>query len=139
MSVSCFWWCDDLHDLVFNLESVMQGRIEICEGKSIDMVLDEEIRELTKKLQKLQRRSTMKDFEGRKSSRNFDKQVTVLQRRLQKIGGPSDGVYLREFEEMENVSLNVRRNGRFDDSVVASGKLNVGEKSNQPPCVCLIA
>lgn len=117
----------------------MQGRIEICEGKSIDMVLDEEIRGLTKKLQKLQRRSTMKDFEGRKSSRNFDKQVTVLQRRLEKIGGPSDGICLREFEEMENVSLNVRRNGRFDDSVVASGKLNVGEKSNQPPCVCLIA
>ncbi|CAL5212701.1 unnamed protein product [Lathyrus oleraceus] len=107
------------------VHTLVSGRIEICEGKSIDMVLDEEIRELTKKLQKMQRRSTMKDFEGRKSSRNFDKQVTVLQRRLEKIGGPSDGVYLREFEEMENVSLNVRRNGRFDDSVVASGKLNV--------------
>ncbi|CAK8576944.1 unnamed protein product [Lathyrus sativus] len=107
------------------VHTLVSGRIKICEGKSIDMVLDEEIHELTKKLQKLQRRSRVKEFEGRKSSRNFDKQVSVLQRRLEKIGGPSDGIYLREFEEMENVSLNVRRSSRFDDSVVASGKLNV--------------
>ncbi|KAL5054899.1 hypothetical protein RYX36_035581, partial [Vicia faba] len=105
--------------------TLRSGRIKICEGKNIDMVLDEEIHELTEKLQKLQRRSTVKEFERRKSSKNFDKQVSVLQRRLQKIGGPSDGIYLREFEEMENVRLLVRRSGRFDDSVVASGKLNV--------------
>lgn len=96
----------------------------------MDRVLDEEIHELTDKLKKLQKRSTVKDFEGRRNSRNFDKQVSVLQRRLEKIGGPSDGIYLREFEEMENVSLSFKRSSRFDDSVVASGKLNVSEKSN---------
>ncbi|XP_058733664.1 uncharacterized protein LOC131605308 [Vicia villosa] len=107
------------------VHTLVSGRIKICEGKNIDMVLDEEIHELTEKLQKLQKRSTVKDSERRKSNKNFDKQVSVLQRRLEKIGGPSDGIYLREFEEMENVSLLVRRSGRFDDSVVASGKLNV--------------
>lgn len=109
------------------VRTLVSGRIKICEGKNVDMVLDEEIHELTEKLKKLQKRSAVKDFE-RRNIRNFDKQVCVLQRRLEKIGGgPSDGIYLREFEEMENVSLSVRRSSRFecDDSVVASGKLNV--------------
>jgi small subunit ribosomal protein S2e len=118
-----------LYDLIFNLESGMQGRIKICEGKNIDRALDEEIHELTEKLKKLQKRSTVKDFEKRRrSSRNFDKQVSVLQRRLEKIGGPSDEIYLREFEEMEKVSFSVKRSSKFDDSVVASGKLNVSVK-----------
>lgn len=108
----------------------MQGRIKICEGKNIDRVLDEEIHELTEKLQKLQKRSAVKDLEATRNCRNFDKQVSVLRRRLEKIGGPSDEIYLREFEEMANVSLSIKRSSRFDDSIVASGKLNVSEKSN---------
>jgi small subunit ribosomal protein S2e len=128
-----------LYDLIFNLESGMQGRIKICEGKNIDRALDEEIHELTEKLKKLQKRSTVKDFEKRRrSSRNFDKQVSVLQRRLEKIGGPSDEVYLREFEEMEKVSFSVKRSSKFDDSVVASGKLNVSVKVTIMFClICL--
>jgi small subunit ribosomal protein S2e len=128
-----------LYDLIFNLESGMQGRIKICEGKNIDRALDEEIHELTEKLKKLQKRSTVKDFEKRRrSSRNFDKQVSVLQRRLEKIGGPSDEIYLREFEEMEKVSFSVKRSSRFDDTVVASGKLNVSVKVTIMFClICL--
>jgi hypothetical protein len=128
-----------LYDLIFNLESVMQGRIKICEGKNIDRALDEEIHELTEKLKKLQKRSTVKDFEKRRrSSRNFDKQVSVLQKRLEKIGGPSDEIYLREFEEMEKVSFSVKRSSRFDDTVVASGKLNVSVKVTIMFClICL--
>jgi hypothetical protein len=128
-----------LYDLIFNLESVMQGRIKICEGKNIDRALDEEIHELTEKLKKLQKRSTVKDFEKRRrSSRNFDKQVSVLQKRLEKIGGPSDEIYLREFEEMEKVSFSVKRSSKFDDSVVASGKLNVSVKVTIMFClICL--
>jgi len=102
----------------------------MCEGKNIDRVLDEEIHELTEKLKKLQKRSTVEDIEGRRNNRNFDKQVSVLQRRLEKIGGPSEGIYLREFKEMENVSFSVKKSSRFDNSVVATGKLNVSEKSN---------
>jgi hypothetical protein len=128
-----------LYDLIFNLESGMQGRIKICEGKNIDRALDEEIHELTEKLKKLQKRSTAKDFEKRRrSSRNFDKQVSVLQKRLEKIGGPSDEIYLREFEEMEKVSFSVKRSSRFDDTVVASGKLNVSVKVTIMFClICL--
>lgn len=107
------------------VHTLVSGRIKICEGKNVDSVLDEEIHELTEKLKKLQKRSTVKDFEGRRNNRNFDKQVSVLQRRLEKIGGPSEGIYLREFEEMENVSFSVKKSSRFDNSVLASGKLNV--------------
>ncbi|CAJ2679788.1 unnamed protein product [Trifolium pratense] len=108
------------------VHTLVSGRIKICEGKNIDRALDEEIHDLTEKLKKLQKRSTVKDFERRRrTSRNFDKQVSVLQKRLEKIGGPSDEIYPREFEEMENVSFSVKKNSRFDDSVVASGKLNV--------------
>jgi len=112
-----------------NLQSGMQGRIRICEGKNADMVLDEEIHELTEKLQRLQKRSKVKDS-GVRKNKNFDKQVCVLQRRLEKIGGSSDEIYLREFQEMENISLSIKRCSGIDDSIVASGKLNVSMTSS---------
>ena len=115
-SVFCF--------ICVNLQTGVQGRIRICEGKNVDMVLDEEIRELTEKLQRLQKRSKVKDL-GAKKNKNFDKQVCVLQSRLEKIGGSSDEIYLREFQEMENISLSIKRCSGIDDSIVASGKLNV--------------
>ncbi|TKY67830.1 Myosin-related isoform 1 [Spatholobus suberectus] len=106
------------------LHTLVSGRIKICEGKKVDMVLDEEIHDLTKKLQRLHRRSKVKDL-GARNNRNFDKQVSVLRRRLEKFGGSSDEIYLREFQEMENISLSIKRSSRIDDSIVASGKLNV--------------
>lgn len=115
--------------MILDLQSGMQGRIKICEGMSIDMVLDEEIHQLTQKLQKLQKRSGAKDSEATRNNRNFDKQVSVLQRRLEKIGGSSDEIYLREFQEMENISLSIKR------SSVASGKLNVSKKGTTMFCL----
>ncbi|KAK7341235.1 hypothetical protein VNO80_24161 [Phaseolus coccineus] len=106
------------------LHTLVSGRIRICEGKNVDMVLDEEIHELAEKLQRLQKRSKVKDLGARKN-KNLDKQVSVLQRLLEKIGGSSDEIYLREFQEMENISLSIKRCSRIDDSIVASGKLNV--------------
>ncbi|KAH1219857.1 hypothetical protein GmHk_12G033681 [Glycine max] len=106
------------------LHTLVSGRIKICEGKNVDKVLDEEIHELTLKLQRLHRRSKVKDLGARKN-RNFDKQASVLQRRLEQIGGSSDEIYLREFQEMENISLSIKRSSIVDDNVVASGKLNV--------------
>ena len=97
------------------------------------MVLDEEIHELTLKLQRLHRRSKVKDLGARKN-RNFDKQVSVLQRRLEQIGGSSDEIYLREFQEMENISLSIKRSSIVDDNVVASGKLNVSKKETLMFC-----
>ena len=123
----------DLDLLIFNLRCGMQGRIKICEGKNVDMVLDEEIHELTLKLQRLHRRSKVKDLGARKK-RNFDKQVSVLQRRLEQIGGSSDEICLREFQEMENISLSIKRSSIVDDNVVASGKLNVSKKETLMFC-----
>lgn len=117
-------FCQWFRFTCIDLQSGVQGRIRICEGKNVDMVLDEEIHELTEKLQRLQKRSKVKDLGGSKN-KNFDKQVSVLQRRLEKIGGSSDEIYLREFQEMENISLSIKRCSRIDDSIVASGKLNV--------------
>ncbi|KAK7266999.1 hypothetical protein RIF29_19661 [Crotalaria pallida] len=67
--------------------SEAEGRIKVCEGMNIDMVLDEEIHKLTEKLQRLQKRSGSKDSKATRNNRNFDKQVSVLQRQLEKIGG----------------------------------------------------
>ncbi|KAK7312165.1 hypothetical protein VNO77_35826 [Canavalia gladiata] len=106
------------------LHTLVSGRMKICEGRNIDMVLDEEIQDLTEKLQKLQKRSGVKDLVAR-NNRNFDKQVSVLQRRLEMIGGSSDEIFLRQFQEMENVSFSIKRSSRFHDSTVAGGKLNV--------------
>ncbi|KAK7258132.1 hypothetical protein RIF29_32607 [Crotalaria pallida] len=107
------------------LRTLVSGRIKICEGMNIDMVLDEEIHKLTEKLERLQKRSGSKDSEATRNNRNFDKQVSVLQRRLEKIGGSSDEIYLREFQEMANISFSIKRSATLDDNVVASGKLNV--------------
>ncbi|MED6172985.1 hypothetical protein PIB30_055168 [Stylosanthes scabra] len=120
------------------LRTLVSGRIKIFEGEDIETVLDEGIRELTEKLQRMQKRSPSstkarvsnnKDYssEGRSinsRTKNFDKQVSVLQRRLDKIGGSSssDEIFLRQFQEMENISFSVNT---IHESVVARGKINV--------------
>ncbi|MED6179932.1 hypothetical protein PIB30_005390 [Stylosanthes scabra] len=110
------------------LRTLVSGRIKIFEGEDIETVLDEGIRELTEKLQRMQKRSSSSSTNARvnNSSRtkNFDKQVSVLQRRLDKIGGSSDEIFLRQFqEETENISFSVNT---IHESVVArSGKINV--------------
>ncbi|CAL0334252.1 unnamed protein product [Lupinus luteus] len=107
------------------LHTLLSGRKKVCEGMDIEMVLDEEIHELTEKLQKLQRRTGNKDSEASRKYRNFDKQVSVLQRQLKKIGGSSDEIYSKQFQEMEKISFSIKRRSTLNDNVVASGKLNV--------------
>ncbi|RYR69599.1 hypothetical protein HN873_007047 [Arachis hypogaea] len=108
------------------LRTLVSGRIKICEGENIESVLDEGIRELTEKIQRLQKRSTNSSQASNNNynrrTKNFDKQVSVLQRRLDKIGGSSNDIYLREFQEMANISFSVNT---IHESVVARGKLNV--------------
>uniref|UniRef100_A0A6N2MI24 Uncharacterized protein n=1 Tax=Salix viminalis TaxID=40686 RepID=A0A6N2MI24_SALVM len=81
-----------LRSAVRTLLSVRKG---ICDGRDMRMVLDEEIQELTEKLERLQRRSGVKDSEGRKCS-NLDRQVSILRRRLEKFGGESDEICVKE-------------------------------------------
>ena len=56
----------------------------------MSVVLETEILDLAEKLEKLQRSLGLKDFEVRNS--NFDKQATLLQRRLEKFGVTSDEI-----------------------------------------------
>ncbi|KAJ6948333.1 hypothetical protein NC651_002622 [Populus alba x Populus x berolinensis] len=95
-----------LRSAVRALLSVRKG---ICDGKDVRMVLDEEIQELIEKLERLQRRSGVKDLEGRKCS-NLDRQVSILQRRLEKFGGESDGICVKEIQEMAEASLSIKTN-----------------------------
>lgn len=60
------------------------------------MVIEEEIEDLEEKLEELQRSSGIKDFEVQQSS-NFDKKASLLQRRLEKLGGLSDGACISQY------------------------------------------
>lgn len=95
-----------LRSAVRALLSVRKG---ICDGKDVRMVLDEEIQELIEKLERLQRRSGVKDLEGRKCS-NLDRQVSILRRRLEKFGGESDEICVKEIQEMAEASLSIKTN-----------------------------
>ncbi|CAK7331084.1 unnamed protein product [Dovyalis caffra] len=87
------------------VQTLLSGRKGICDGKDVSMVLDE----LIEKLEKLQRRSGVKDLEGRKCS-NLDRQVSLLQRRLEKFGGESDEICVKEIQEMAEASLSIKTN-----------------------------
>ena len=90
----------------------------------MSVVLEKEILNLAEKLEKLQRSLGLKDFEVRKCS-NFDKQATLLQRRLEKFGVTSDEICVKEIQEMAEASLSIKTSCRVDDSFVSSGKCNV--------------
>ena len=90
----------------------------------MSVVLETEILDLAEKLEKLQRSLGLKDFEVRNCS-NFDKQATLLQRRLEKFGVTSDEICVKEIQEMVEASLSIKTSCRVDDSFVSSGKSNI--------------
>lgn len=91
------------------------------------MVLEEEIQELTEKLDKLQRRSGAKEVEVKKNN-NLDRQVSVLRRRLEKDGGSIDEIHVKRIQQMAEATMSIKTCSRDDDnSIVSSGKLNVRE------------
>ena len=70
----------------------------------MSVVLEKEILNLAEKLEKLRRSLGLKDFEVRNCS-NFDKQATLLQRRLEKFGVTSDEIWVKEIQEMAESKL----------------------------------
>lgn len=92
----------------------MQGRNKIYEGKDMKMVLEDEINELAQKLERLRRGSRDKQTEFRKCS-NFDKQASLLQRKLEKIGEDSDELAITE----------TKGACRDQESFISRGKFNV--------------
>ncbi|KAK6937152.1 hypothetical protein RJ641_034182 [Dillenia turbinata] len=87
------------------------GRKMIKEEKKVTEVLEEVIEELVEKLRQLQRKSMVdRDFEVRKCS-NFDKEATLLRRKLEKLKlGPSsssDDNHANEIRNFAESSLSI--------------------------------
>lgn len=92
----------------------MQGRNKIYEGKDMKMVLEDEINDLAQKLERLRRGSKDKQMEVKKCS-NFDKRASLLQRKLEKIGGDSD----------ELIGTETKVASRDHESFISSGEFDV--------------
>ncbi|CAK9314206.1 unnamed protein product [Citrullus colocynthis] len=96
------------------VQALVSGRNKIYEGKDMKMVLEDEINELAQKLERLRRGSRDKQTELRKCS-NFDKQASLLQRKLEKIGEDSDELAITE----------TKGACRDQESFISRGKFNV--------------
>ncbi|KAL0435377.1 UNVERIFIED_CONTAM: hypothetical protein Sradi_0245600 [Sesamum radiatum] len=86
------------------VQTLVSGRKKIFEGKNVNAVLEEEIEDLAEKLDELQKSSRTKDDEVRHCS-NFDKKASLLQRRLDKLGGFSDENSRKELQELAESRL----------------------------------
>ena len=95
--------------------SLLQGRNKIYEGNDVKMVLEDEINDLAQKLERLRRGSRDKQIELKKSS-NFDKQASLLQKKLEKIGEDTD--------ELKTVA-ETKKTCRDQESFISNGKFNV--------------
>ncbi|KAK2641157.1 hypothetical protein Ddye_022920 [Dipteronia dyeriana] len=105
------------------IQTLVSGRNQICEGENVSMVLEQEIKNLAEKLEKLQRRSGVKTLEVKNS--NFDKQATLLQQRLLKVGAMSDEICVKEVREMAEASLSIQSSCRVHESVVSNENFHV--------------
>lgn len=83
------------------------------------MVAEEEIQQLAEKLEKMRRNLERKDLEARKCS-NFDKQASLLRRRLEIFRGTSDKICVKEIREMAEMSLSIKSKCRVNESLVFS-------------------
>ncbi|KAJ9164335.1 hypothetical protein P3X46_023926 [Hevea brasiliensis] len=106
------------------VHTLLSGREKMCDGKNASMILEEEIIELAEKLAKLQRRSRNKDSDVPKCS-NFDKQASLLQRRLEKFAGGSDEVYVKEIQEMAEASLSINTTSSIKEIFVSTCSNNM--------------
>ncbi|XP_011025550.1 PREDICTED: myosin-8-like isoform X2 [Populus euphratica] len=106
------------------VETLLSGRKGICDGKDASMVLDEEIQKLVEKLEKLQRRSGVKDLEGRKCS-NLDRHVSLLQRGLKNFGGESDEICVKEIQEVAEASMSIKTNCSVHETCASNRSCNM--------------
>ncbi|KAM7497153.1 hypothetical protein LguiA_021567 [Lonicera macranthoides] len=108
------------------VHTLVSGRKKIYHGKNVSVVLEEEIEDLADKLEELQRSYGIGDFEVRKCN-NFDKKASVLQRRLEKLGGLSDEKCLKEIRGMPESSL---WSCQIDQDSVASDCKSANKSTN---------
>ncbi|KAK3032966.1 hypothetical protein RJ639_035794 [Escallonia herrerae] len=96
------------------------GRERIYEGKNVSVVLQEEIGDLAEKLEELQRSSRVGDSEVRNCS-NFDKKASLLQRRLEKLGGLAEGKCMKEVRGMAEANFSIKRDCEINKESLVSG------------------
>ncbi|KAM7277811.1 hypothetical protein ACFE04_004945 [Oxalis oulophora] len=82
----------------FAVQSMLSGRKKICDGHNPSLVFEEEIQELIEKLEKLQKRSRVKQLDVKKCS-NFDKKALSLQKHLEKFDRLDNDVCVKEIQE----------------------------------------
>ncbi|TYJ02741.1 hypothetical protein E1A91_A13G250100v1 [Gossypium mustelinum] len=104
---------------------IMQGRNNICEGNYVRMILEELINELLEKVEKLQKRTGVKDLEAKKCS-NFDKQACFLRTQFDKFGEFSDEqIRAEEIREMAEASLSIKTSSESDEGLVSNRNNNI--------------
>ncbi|XP_022987000.1 calponin homology domain-containing protein DDB_G0272472 isoform X2 [Cucurbita maxima] len=96
------------------VQALVSGKNKVYEGKDMEMVLEDEINDLAKKLERLRRGSRNKQIVVRKCS-NFDKRASLLQRKLEKIDGNSGELIATETKDACG----------DHESFISSGKFNV--------------
>ncbi|XP_023512177.1 uncharacterized protein LOC111776979 isoform X2 [Cucurbita pepo subsp. pepo] len=96
------------------VQALVSGKNKVYEGKDMEMVLEDEINDLAKKLERLRRGSRNKQIVIRKCS-NFDKRASLLQRKLEKIDGNSG----------ELIATETKGACGDHESFISSGKFNV--------------
>ncbi|KAA3485889.1 cingulin-like [Gossypium australe] len=107
------------------VHTLVSGRNNICEGNDVRMILEELINELLEKLEKMQKRTGVKDLEAKKCS-NFDQQACFLRTRLDKFGEFSDKqIRAEEIREMAEASLSIKTSSQSDESLVSNRNNNV--------------
>ncbi|KAE8728377.1 Myosin-related isoform 2 [Hibiscus syriacus] len=118
--------------LKYAAQILLSGRKNICEGKDVNVVLlEQQINGLMEKIEKLQKRSGVKDLEVEKCS-NFDQKVSSLQRQIEKFGfkGTSDEeIRVKEIRDMTDASLSIGISSEGDDH-------NRNEKMPHQTSVC---
>lgn len=90
----------------------------------MEMVVEEEIQQLAEKLEKIRKHLERKNLEARKYS-NFDKQASLLRRRLEIFRGTSDKICVKEIQEMAEMSLSIKSKCRVNESLVSGDFSNV--------------
>nr|GEV14793.1 hypothetical protein [Tanacetum cinerariifolium] len=88
------------------LQNLASGRKKLCEGKNMEAVLEEEMKELAEKLEELQSSYNESEDHELKKCKNFDKKALRLQRRLEKFGGLTDDECNKEVKKESNCEVN---------------------------------
>ncbi|KAI3521118.1 hypothetical protein L1887_10579 [Cichorium endivia] len=106
------------------VEANMAGRKKLCEGKNIEAVLEEEMKELAEKLEELQSNYNGGDDRELRKCKNFDKKASRLQRRLEKLGGLPD--------DERNKEIKNDASFHYQSNVDANENTSILDRKSQP-------